>query len=247
MRVIDKRCHDPGCQSGEFMRIAGILLTGVAMALLSMVFTGCQKEKAPAATATAEPAAFEGTVVAVGDSLTAGYGLPESQAYPAQLAGKLREGGYSWRVVNAGISGETSSGTLSRVNWILKLKPDVVVLETGANDGLRGLDPQLMRRNIDQIVTALQAKGVVVVLAGMKMLKSMGPDYVAQFADVYPGVAKEHNLILIPFILSGVAGDATLNQQDGIHPTAKGYGIVTDTVYPYVVQAIAEKKGSKLR
>ena len=225
------------------MRIASTLLTGVVMVALCFVLGGCRKDKQPATGPATPPPVLGGTVVAVGDSLTAGYGLAEPAAYPAQLGKKLNAAGYRWRVVNAGISGETSSGTLSRVDWILKLHPDVVVLETGANDGLRGIDSQVMRSNLDRIVTALQGKGVVVVLAGMRMLKSMGPQYVTRFGAVFPEVAKKHDLILIPFFLSNVAGEASLNQQDGIHPTERGYGIVTETVYPYVVRAIEKKKG----
>jgi acyl-CoA thioesterase I len=226
--------------------LALIALTAGAFA------AGCQKEggsaPAPPAAAPAPSAAapaFEGTVVAVGDSLTAGYGLPETDAYPAQLERKLHQAGYRWRVVNAGISGETSSGTLARVDWILKLKPDIVILETGANDGLRGVDPRVTRDNIDQIVTRLQAQGVVVVLAGMRILANLGPEFTGQFAAIYPKVAAKHRLILIPFFLTGVAGDPALNQPDGIHPVTKGYQIVTDQVYPYLIQAIERKKKGK--
>lgn len=182
--------------------------------------------------------ASSGTIVAVGDSLTAGYGVAETEAYPAQLGRKLNENGYRWNVINAGISGETSTGALARVDWILKLDPDIVILETGANDGLRGQDPELTRRNIEKIVTTLESKGVVVVLAGMHMLTNLGPDYTRKYAAIYQKVAKEHNLILIPFFLDKVAGEDGLNISDGIHPNGKGYTIVTENVYPYVLRAI---------
>ena len=230
------------------MDLSRLLLTLCALTICCCL-AGCQKEKEkdrPPAVAAAGPAP-EGTVVAVGDSLTAGLGLPEGDAYPAQLERRLNRDGYRWRVVNAGISGETSSGTLSRVNWILKLNPEVVILETGANDGLRGVDPRLTRANIEGIVAALQAKGVVVVLAGMRMQKNLGEDYVARFSAIYPQVARERRTILIPFFLDKVAGDPGLNQADGIHPTAPGYAIVTETVYPYLLQGIEQKKGSKPR
>jgi acyl-CoA thioesterase I len=197
------------------------------------------------ATPSSGPPPTEGTIVAVGDSLTAGFGLKHSEAYPAQLEKKLNQAGYHWKVVNAGISGETSSGTMSRINWILKLKPDIVILEIGANDGLRGLDPQMVRRNIDKIVTTLQHQGVVVVLVGMQMLRNLGTAYTSQFVAIYPKIAKEHSLIFEPFFLKGVAGDPNLNQADGIHPIGKGYRIVTDNIYPYVVQAIEKKRGKK--
>jgi acyl-CoA thioesterase-1 len=192
-------------------------------------------------------AATGGTIVAMGDSLTAGYGVAERDAYPAQLERKLQQAGYGWRVINAGISGETSSGALSRTDWLLRLKPDIVILETGANDGLRGVDTRLTRRNIDRIVSKLQAHGVTVVLAGMQMVKNLGPGYVADFLAIYPTVAKKHHLILIPFFLSKVAGVPSLNQADGIHPVAEGYRIVTDTVFPYVKQAIDHRKDSTSR
>jgi len=226
------------------MRVYGLFLAVIALAA-GALGAGCQKDKGSAAAPAASAPTFEGTVVAVGDSLTAGYGLPEADAYPAQLENKLHQAGYRWQVVNAGISGETSSGTLSRVDWILKLKPDIVILETGANDGLRGVDPQLTYGNINKTVAALQGKGIIVVLAGMRMVANLGPAYTKEFADIYPKVAARHKLILIPFFLAGVAGDAGLNQPDGIHPVAAGYRIITDLVYPYLLQAIEKKKTGK--
>ncbi len=180
----------------------------------------------------------EGVIVAVGDSLTAGYGLIEDEAYPTLLERRLRRNGFPFRVVNAGISGETTSGARSRIDWIMTLSPDIVILETGANDGLRGIDPDLTRENIAAIVDDLERQGVVVVLAGMKMVKNMGKEFTEAFESIYPAVAAEKNLILVPFFLEGVAGDPSLNLPDGIHPTAGGYRKVTEVVYPYVVQAI---------
>jgi len=179
-----------------------------------------------------------GIIVAVGDSLTAGFGVNEEEAYPAQLEKKLRSAGYDWQVVNAGISGETSSGTLLRVRWVMKLKPDIVILETGANDGLRGIDPAVTRKNMDETIRILKQQNVTVVLAGMKMFRNLGQRYTQGFAANYPGLAKKHDLILIPFFLQGVAGIPSLNQSDGIHPTAEGYRIITDTIYPYARKAI---------
>jgi acyl-CoA thioesterase-1 len=180
----------------------------------------------------------KGTIVAVGDSLTAGLGVNEEDAYPAQLEKKLRTAGYDWKVINAGISGETSSGTLSRINWVMKLKPDIVILETGANDGLRGIDPRLTRKNIDETIRILKQQNVIVVLAGMKMVRNLGQKFTQDFADIYPSLAKKHDLILVPFFLQGVAGNPSLNQPDGIHPTAAGYRIITNTIYPFARKAI---------
>lgn len=225
------------------MKAKGILFPG--MLVLLMLFVGCEKEKTPVQAAQQQPLSYEGTIVAVGDSLTAGQGVNEEDAYPAQLEGKLKQAGYNWRVVNAGISGETSSGTLSRVKWILKLKPEIVILETGANDGLRGIDPNLTKKNIDETIRILKENKVTVVLAGMRMVTNLGRDYTSAFAAMYPALARKHDLILIPFFLAGVAGVPSLNQADGIHPTAEGYRIITEKMYPSVRQAIERRKQEK--
>lgn len=219
-----------------------LLLTTLAMTLC-VLLTGCPQEQEKGTARPAEPAPSEGTIVAVGDSLTAGYGVPQAEAYPAQLEKKLRQAGYRWQVVNAGISGETSSGTVSRIDWILKLKPDIVILETGANDGLRGVSPKLTRSNLEQIVARLEERNVLVLLAGMQALKNMGGPFQQEFAALYPAVAKKHNLILMPFFLANVAGEPHLNIGDGIHPSAEGYRMITDAIYPYVLQAIEKRKG----
>jgi len=187
----------------------------------------------------------KGTIVAVGDSLTAGLGVNEEEAYPAQLEKKLWAAGYDWKVVNAGISGETSSGTLSRINWVMKLKPDIVILETGANDGLRGIDPRVTRKNIDESIRVLKQQNVTVVLVGMRMVRNLGREFTQGFADIYPAMAKKHNLLLVPFFLQGVAGDPSLNQPDGIHPTAEGYRIITKSIYPFARKAI-DRSGKRL-
>jgi acyl-CoA thioesterase I len=191
--------------------------------------------------ATPTPAAHAGLlIVAMGDSLTEGLGVDTADAYPAQLERKLRAGGYDVTVVNAGVSGETSSGALSRVDWVLRQKPDIVILATGGNDGLRGVEPSVTQKNIDQIVQKIQDSGAVVVLGGMEMVQNMGTQYTSDFRAIYPEIAKRHNLIQMPFLLEGVAGHPDLNQADTIHPTAEGYKIVVDNLYPYVVQAIGQ-------
>lgn len=214
----------------------------LAVMLISLL-CGCEQySSSPPSPKTLPQPSFKGTIVAVGDSLSAGYGVNEADAYPAQLEKKLQVAGFNWRVINAGNSGETSSGTLSRVAWVLKLKPDIVILETGANDGLRGIDPQVTKKNIDETVRILKENRVTVILAGMRMVTSMGRDYTSEFGAIYPAVAKKHNLILIPFFLQGVAGIPSLNQNDGIHPVAEGYKIITDMIFPYVVQVLSSKK-----
>lgn len=219
------------------------------LALMLLLAGGCgaaEPTPTPAPTAppaTNAPAAHSGIlIVAMGDSLTEGLGVDMADAYPAQLERKLRAGGYDVTVVNAGVSGETSSGALSRVDWVLRQKPDVVILATGGNDGLRGVETSVTEKNIDQIVQKIQDSGAVVVLGGMEMVQNMGTQYTSDFRAIYPEIAKRHNLILMPFLLEGVAGHPELNQADTIHPTAEGYTIVVDNLYPYVVQAIGQVK-----
>ncbi|NNK84872.1 MAG: arylesterase, partial [Desulfobacterales bacterium] len=200
-------------------------------------------DRAPARTAVKVSAEItqptKGTIVAVGDSLTAGLGVDENLAYPSLIEKRLAADGLFFKVVNAGISGETSSGTLSRINWVISsLKPDMVILVTGANDGLRGIDAKLLKQNLDQIITILKEKKIRVVLGGMKMLPNLGPDYVKEFERVYPEMADKHHIPLIPFFLKGVAGEKTLNQPDGIHPTAEGYTVIVDHIYPYILEAV---------
>lgn len=175
------------------------------------------------------------TIVFFGDSLTAGYGLsdPSTQAYPAQLQRLIDAEHLPWRVVNAGLSGETSAGGLRRVDWVLTRKPDVFVLELGANDGLRGIPPEVTRGNLQAIVDRVRSRypGTPIVMAGMRMPSSMGPDYEQAFAAVYPALAEKDGLTLIPFLLEGVAGRPELNQPDRIHPTAYGASVVAGTVW----------------
>ena len=204
---------------------------------------GCrEKSREPDIQASKKNIEYAGTVAAVGDSLTEGYGLDETQAYPALLEKKLRGNGHYYKVVNAGISGETSTGTLSRIKWVLNLKPDIVILETGANDGLRGIDPELTKKNILEIVRILKENNVVIVFAGMQMVQNMGQEYTKAFARIYPDIAEENKLSFFPFFLKDVAGRAGLNQADGIHPTAQGYEIITENIYEYVTKAVKTLK-----
>jgi acyl-CoA thioesterase-1 len=209
--------------------------------LIVLVFTGCDLQDRPSGTISqpAQPAkVYDGTIIALGDSLTAGLGVAEEEAYPAVLEEKLQQSGYNWQVINAGISGETSSGTLTRIDWIIAQQPDIVILETGANDGMRGIPTWLIKDNINQAVQLLKEADVEVVLAGMQMLQNLGPDYTKQFGAVYPAVAEEQKIILIPFFLEQVAGTPSLNLPDFIHPTPAGHRIVAQTVYPFVIKAI---------
>jgi acyl-CoA thioesterase-1 len=211
-------------------------------------FFGCDDQERAEERASAPVKTIQGEkvakIVALGDSLTAGLGVPLGRSYPALLQQKLADNDYEFQVVNAGVSGETSSGTLSRLNWILGQKPDIVILEIGANDGLRGIDPALVEKNIDEILRKLEESGVVTVLAGMKMVWNLGEEYTKKFNAVYPKLAEQHDLIFMPFFLEDVASESSLNSSDGIHPNEKGYERITENLYPYVVQAI---KGLNIR
>jgi len=169
-------------------------------------------------------------IVAFGDSLTAGLGVQAVESYPAQLQRRLDSLGYHYRVINAGVSGDTTAGGLRRVPWILNNKPELVILELGANDGLRGLPVDQTQSNLRQIIRQLQESGTTVVLAGMKLPPNYGQDYTASFEAMYRMLAKECQLLLIPFFLEGVGGSSKLNQADGIHPTKEGYEVIVEQV-----------------
>jgi acyl-CoA thioesterase-1 len=199
---------------------------------------------APGAVREAPRAADEGRpkIVAFGDSLTAGSGVAPNESYPAQLQARLDRAGYRAKVVNAGVAGETTAGGLRRVDWILKGRPDIVILELGANDGLRGLDPAQARANLDAIIRRLKDAGATVILAGMMMPPNYGEDYTRRFAAIYPALARAHGVAFVPFFLQGVGGDPALNLPDGIHPNAAGYRIVVDHLLPVLEPLIKQHK-----
>jgi acyl-CoA thioesterase-1 len=209
---------------------------------LVLFIPGCGDE--PTSLSDPKAPVYDGIIVAVGDSLTEGLGVAEEFAYPALLEKKLQSGGYPYRVINAGVSGETSSGTLARIQWVLTLKPDIVILVIGANDGFRGIDPELIKTNILTIVRVLKEKKVTVLLGGMQMVQNLGKEYITAFEKIYPLVAREENVGLIPFFLDGVAANPNLNQADGIHPTAEGYRVAVDHIFPYVIEAIEGHKAA---
>ncbi len=174
------------------------------------------------------------TLVFFGDSLTAGYGLLDpDEAYPALIQKKIESAGLPWHVVNAGLSGDTTAGGLRRLDWILRQKTDLIVLELGANDGLRGILPAVTRTNLRAIIERIRERrpGTIVVLAGMQVPTNLGPEHTRAFAAIYPELAKELNVPLIPFLLAGVGGRAELNQADGLHPTAAGHKILAENVW----------------
>jgi acyl-CoA thioesterase-1 len=186
--------------------------------------------------AAAQPSpAAPRTLVFFGDSLTAGYGLddPDAEAFPSLIQRKIAAAALPWRVVNAGLSGETSAGGLRRVDWVLRQPADIFVLELGANDGLRGVTPAVTRTNLEAIIDRVraQAPAARIVLAGMRMPPNLGEDYAEAFAEIFPEVAAKKRVALIPFLLEGVGGRSDLNQGDGMHPTAAGDVIVANTVW----------------
>ena len=178
--------------------------------------------------------AQERVIVAFGDSLTAGLGVLADQSYPARLQDRLHTEGYAYRVVNAGVSGDTTAGGLRRVDWALRLRPEIAIVELGINDALRGQDLASARANLDQIVARLQAGGARVLIAGMQLPVNYGRSYRAELIRMYRAVATERRAALMPFFLDGVGGDPRLNQVDGIHPTAEGYRIIVDRLWPYL-------------
>ncbi len=178
--------------------------------------------------------ATERIVVAFGDSLTAGLGVMPDESYPAQLQARLRADGYAYRVVNAGASGDTTAGGLRRVDWALKNKPDIVIVALGANDAMRGQDLASVRANLDGIVARFQKAGARVLVVGMEVPPNYGARYAADFRRLYVEVARKRGAAFMPFLLDGVAGNPRLNQGDGIHPTAEGYRIVVDRLWPYL-------------
>lgn len=173
-------------------------------------------------------------IVALGDSLTAGYGLPQNAAFPVVLERALKARGHNVEIVNAGVSGDTASGGLDRLDWSVPDGTDGVILELGANDMLRGIDPEVTKRALDAIVTRLEARRIPVMLAGMYASRNLGPDYVRRFDAIYRDIAQKHGLVLYPFFLDGIVGQAQLNLPDGVHPTAKGVEVIVDRILPSV-------------
>lgn len=243
-------------------RLQNLPCMGLFMAVLitAGVMSGCDPAE-PAASSppamqsasTSLPTAASDTsaqarqvrIVFLGDSLTAGYGLETSQAFPAILEAKLKAANLPVAIVNAGVSGDTTAGGLRRLDWLLKQSPDIVVVGLGGNDGLRGLDMKDSENNLRQIIQKCKAANARVLLLGMLIPPNYGPQYTAEFRELYPKLAKELDVALLPFLLEGVGGDPQLNLPDGIHPNAQGHQIVADHVLPVlepVVQAVLEKE-----
>jgi acyl-CoA thioesterase-1 len=191
------------------------------------------------APAPAEAADRPVQVVALGDSLTAGYGLPAAAAFPVKLEKALRAKGLNVEVANAGVSGDTATGGLGRLDWSVPEGTDAVIIELGANDMLRGIDPQLTRRALDAILRRLSERHIAVLLAGMRAIPNLGVDYVQGFETIYADLAKNYDVVLYPFFLDGIAGDPKFNQRDGLHPTAAGVDEIVTHILPKAEELVA--------
>lgn len=224
----------PGLRYGRWFPLVQSL-AAVFLLSLAFAFPGATMIQAQ----TTPPPAREIRLVALGDSLSAGYNLPASAAFPSVLEQALRQKGLSVAVANAGVSGDTAQGGLERLDWSVPDGTDGVILELGANDALRGLDPGLTEKTLDAIITRLKARNIAVLLAGMYAPRNLGTDYAGRFDAIFPRLAQKHGVMLYPFFLEGIAGDRTLNQPDLLHPTAEGVKVIVSKILPSVERFIA--------
>ena len=240
----------------SYARATACIVACLLLAVCNRASAPREDRPATASTSSATPtSAGESAhpkIVVLGDSLSAGFGLLEMQSFPALLQAKLNAEGYKWEVVNAGISGDTSASGLQRVDWALgQGDVRILILELGANDGLRGLAVSQMKKNLAGIIEAAQAKGASVMLAGMEAPPNFGPEYTVSFRQVYRDLAKEYKVTFLPFLLDKVAGNPSLNQSDGIHPNVEGTVIVADTVWnalkPMIDAASSSPSSGELR
>jgi acyl-CoA thioesterase-1 len=177
-------------------------------------------------------------IVAFGDSLSAGYGVGPGESFPEQLQAALRDAGHDVSVANAGVSGDTTSGGLARLEWSVPQEADLVIVELGANDALRGISPEITERNLDQILAKLEARDQAALLAGMMAPPNMGPDYAAEFDGIYQRLADKYDVAFYPFFLDGVAAEPALNQDDGMHPNPEGVAVIVERILPAVTEAL---------
>lgn len=196
------------------------------------------------AAAPTSAAAAPTRIVALGDSLTAGFGVAPEDAFPVRLQAWLKAHGVDAEVVNAGVSGDTTAGGLARLDWAMAEPADAVLVELGANDALRALDPADARKNLDAILTRLDQRKVKILLLGMKAPANWGADYTSAFDAIYPALAEQHHVLLYPFFLDGVALQPDLNQPDGLHPNARGVEVIVERVGPYVLRLLNGANGT---
>ena len=229
-----------------------------SLVVVSLLVVGCSRAErdevvAPPPGRSAPPAveahAAQGKprVVFLGDSLTAGYGLPKEQSVPSLVQKRLTEAGYDYEAVNHGVSGDTSAGGVSRLDWALTGDVRVLVIELGANDGLRGLPVETTKANLSDIITRAKARGIAVLLTGMEAPPNHGPAYTAQFRQTFSDLAREHKVAFVPFYLEGVAGNPELNIADGIHPNAEGAAIVEQTIWKALQPLLEQDRLKQVR
>jgi len=226
------------------LRRSVLLLVVVLAAACGQKDRDVATDARPAQSAAPAPVASAPRIVALGDSLTAGLGLPIDRAYPALLAERLKQEGLNYEVVNAGVSGDTSAGGLSRLDWALSGDVRVLIVALGGNDALRGLPVDELKQNLSTIIERAQARHITVILAGMEAPPNFGRDYIVAFHKVYPALAQKYHIALVPFLLQGVAGIDRLNQRDGIHPTAEGARIVADNVWAALKPIVDKQRGT---
>lgn len=218
----------------------------VLFLVFTVIFASCgsssEKKEAETQETTGKQASAEEqkTILFFGNSLTAGYGIEQDDSFAGLTQERIDSLGLNYRVINGGLSGETTAGGLSRLDWFLEDEPAIFVLELGGNDGLRGILPSESKKNLIGIIDKVRTKypNTEIILAGMQIPPNMGQDYTDEFKNIYPEVAEEKNVTLIPFLLEGVAGDPSLNLPDGIHPTEAGHKIVMETIWPFIDELI---------
>ena len=239
--VIDLDASSSCLREDDLPRMGKVMFRGFVCALVFVVgaANGQTTSDLPPVTA----AATTKRIVFLGDSLTAGYGLPVEQSYPSLIAERIRAAHLPYEVVNAGLSGDTSAGGLRRIDWLLQNKIDLLVIALGANDGLRGLSPKMLETNLQAIIDKTKAKNPAaqIVVAGMQMPPNLGADYAEKFQRVFAEVAKKNDAVLIPFLLANVGGHRDLNQPDSIHPTAAGQKIIAETVWQALMPILQRK------
>lgn len=213
-----------------------VILLATFLILLSCTSSKKEENKSEVTEESSQTSKPKKLILFFGNSLTAGYGIELEEAFPGLTAQRIDSLGLDYRVINAGLSGETTASGLSRLEWFLEEEPAIFVLELGANDGLRGITPDETKKNLKGIVQLVKSKypSTRILLAGMQIPPNMGQEFAGAFLAVFPEVAQEENVTLIPFLLEGVAGDPDLNLPDGIHPTEAGHKIVFETIWPYL-------------
>jgi acyl-CoA thioesterase I len=230
-RLLTGRSPDRQCRSyGRSYGVRAALVQSVILAAALGVFL----------TAAAEAAEAPIKIVALGDSLTAGFNLPASAAFPARLEQALRAKGFAVEVANAGVSGDTASGGLARLDWSVPDGTAAVIVELGANDMLRGIDPKVTQHALEEIVRRLSERRIAVLVAGMRAMPNLGVNFANGFEMIYPEIASKYDAVLYPFFLAGIAGDPKLNQRDGLHPTAAGVDVIVGGILPKVEQLLAK-------